>query len=88
MIQMQRNPFIRLPIENPVESEQIVPQNEERIRKLMEARYRQQEKYAHAAKDLAGKIKTQPLAKVEPIIEQITTESNIMPGKNHLVLFL
>ena len=47
---------------------------------MMEARSRQQEKYAHAAKDLARKLKNDPIPKVGPITKQISPEPNVIPG--------
>ena len=55
---------IRLPTSIRDEN-QVTPQDEEKVRQMMEARSRQQAQYDQAAKDLEEKMKDQPSPKVK-----------------------
>ena len=69
---------IRLPSRNM--DNVVTPQDEEKVRQMMEIRARQQAKYDQAAKDLEEKRKSEPPPKVGPITKQIEAKAKLRPG--------
>ncbi len=59
----------------------MTPQDEEKVRKMMEARNKQQEKYDQAAKELEEKRKNEPPPTLGPISKQIAAKAKLRPGK-------
>jgi len=74
---------IRLPTRN--QSDQVTPQDEKKVREMMEARARQQAKYDQAAKDLEEKMKNEPPPKLGPISKQIAAKAKLRPEYNPLM---
>ena len=70
---------IRLPNRN--QDNVVTPQDEEKVRQMMEARAKQQAKYDQAAKDLEEKRKSEPPPKVGPITKQIEAKAKLRPGE-------
>merc|ERR1712008_133185 len=66
---------IRLPTRN--QENLVTPQDEEKVRQMMEARARQQAKYDTAAKDLEEKRKNEPPPKLGPISKQIADQAKV-----------
>jgi len=66
---------IRLPTRS--RDDQVTPQDEEKVREMMEARARQQAKYDQAAKDLEEKMKNEPPPKLGPISKQIADQAKV-----------
>merc|ERR1739844_628575 len=66
---------IRLPTRG--DENRVTPQDEEKVREMMEARARQQAKYDQAAKDLEEKMKDEPPPKVGPISKQIADKAKV-----------
>lgn len=65
---------------------QVTPQDEEKVRKMMEARSKQQEIYDVAAKELEEKRKNEPPPKLGPISKQIAAKGKFKPGELCLIL--
>jgi len=74
---------IRLPTRG--DENRVTPQDEEKVRQMMEARSRQQAQYDQAAKDLEEKMKDQPPPKVGPISKQIAAKAKLRPEYNPLM---
>lgn len=70
-------PSVRWPQSNSTE---VSPMDEEKVRKMMEARNKQQAKYDDAAKELEEKRKEEPPAKLGPISKQIAAKAKLRPG--------
>ena len=64
----------------PQNSTEVSPMDEEKVRKMMEARDKQQAKYDDAAKELEAKRKEEPPAKLGPISKQIAAKAKLKPG--------
>ena len=65
----------------PQNRTEVTPMDEEKVRKMMEARNKQQAKYDDAAKVLEAKRKEDPPPKLGPISKQIAAKAKLRPGK-------
>ena len=61
----------------------VTPQDEAKVRDMMEARNRQQQHYDAAAKLLEEKRKSEPPPKVGPISKQIAAKAKLRPGRTY-----
>ena len=61
-------------------SQVVTPQDEEKVRKMMEARSKQQDIYDAAARALEEKRKSEPEPKMGPISKQIAAKAKLRPG--------
>merc|ERR1711860_388302 len=64
----------------PGQESAVTPHDEEKVRKMMEARDKQQAIYDNAAKELHDKRKEEPPTKLGPISKQIAAKAKLRPG--------
>ena len=69
----------------PKREEQITPQDEEKVRQMMEARNKQQAKYDQDAKKMEEEKKNEPPPKLGPISKQIAAKAKLRPGDLFLI---
>ena len=67
-------------IQWPQREERITPQDEEKVRQMMEARSRQQAKHDEDAKKLEEEMKNKPPPELGPISKQIAAKAKLKPG--------
>lgn len=64
----------------------VTPQDEERVRKMMEVRNKQQQSYDQAAQEMEEVRKSQPPKELGPISKQIAAKQKLRPGNYKLLV--